>query len=150
MDQRPPSTEGATPVDDDIALDMTRVLGNAPLEAPETPASAVPGIAEPMSASDRHLASLRRENAAADLRLTAIEHQKIVTQEIAQEERNHINAVYEATVAAAARIRDKDLARNIEDEAEDIAALDAEKADLTRTFLARQLTIEGLAHGGAA
>ncbi len=148
MDQRPPSTEGATPVDDATVLDMTRVLGNAP-PAPQEPASAVPGPAAPLTRTERFLASTRAQKDEAEATLLGIESQIISLQETTEAAERQHRLEYEQAIAAAKAKMQRNLDRLGDDREEAMAQLEADKADWLGIVYGLTAAIEAIAHGGA-
>lgn len=148
MDQRPPSTEGATPVDDDIALDMTRVLGNA-RPAPQEPASASPGPSALLTRTERFLASTRAQKDKAEATLLGIESQIISLQETTEAAERQARLEYEQAIAVAKAKMQRNLDRLGDDREEAMAQLEADKADWLDMVHGLTAAIEAIAQGAS-
>lgn len=148
MDQRPPSTEGATTVDDAIALDMTRVLGNAPPAAAE-PAGEPPAPSRLLSRTERYLAATRAQKDEAEATLLGIEAKIITVQETTEAAERQHRLEYEQAIADAKATMQRALDRLGDDREEAMAQLEADKADWLGIVYGLTAAIEAIAHGGA-
>ncbi|WEJ60203.1 hypothetical protein [Devosia sp. FJ2-5-3] len=148
MDQRPPSTERATPVDDATVLDMTRVLGNAP-PAEREPASAVPAPSAPLTRTERFLASTRAQKDEAEATLLGIEAKIITVQETSEAAKRQHRLEYEQAIADAKATMQRALDRLGDDKDEAMVQLEADKADYLGIVYGLTAAIEAIAKGGA-